>query len=176
MEARIKLPDVNSTNGLGYWSTFWMLGAPYRGNYWNWPGIGEIDIMENVNGLNRWWGVLHCGTNPGGPCNETTGIANFVNDINPSLQSAFHTYRLEFDKSVSPQQLRWYVDNVQRHIVYSNQLDSTTWNNATNHGFFILLEFSNGRRLPKRGRWNHDSHNFYCIGWNYASGLRACLS
>lgn len=33
----------------------------------NWPGVGEFDIMENVNGIDRVWGVLHCGVNPGGP-------------------------------------------------------------------------------------------------------------
>jgi hypothetical protein len=148
VEARIKLPDINNTSGLGYWPAFWMLGAPYRGNYWNWPGVGEIDIMENVNGLNKWWGVLHCGTNPGGPCNEPAGIASSISGFNPSLQGAFHTYRLEFDKRVSPQQLRWYVDGILRHTVSSNQLDAATWNNATNHGFFLLLNVAMGGDFP----------------------------
>jgi beta-glucanase (GH16 family) len=47
---------------------------------------------------------------------------------------------MEFDKSVSPQQIRWYVDGIQRHIVYSNQVDAMTWNDTTNHGFFIILD------------------------------------
>ncbi len=148
VEARIQLPNVTATNGLGYWPAFWMLGEPYRGNYWNWPSIGEIDIMENVNGLNQWWGTFHCGTYPGGPCNEASGLGGNVSNINPSLQSAFHTYRMEFDKSVTPQQIRWYVDGIQRHIVYSDQVDSTTWNDATNHGFFILLNLAIGGGWP----------------------------
>jgi beta-glucanase (GH16 family) len=148
VEARIRLPDVTGAAAQGYWPAFWMLGAPFRGDYWNWPGVGEIDIMENINGLNQWWGTLHCGTSPGGPCNETTGIAATMPGFSPSLQSAFHTFRMEFDKSVSPQQIRWYVDGVQRHIVTSDQVDLTTWNNATDHGFFIILNLAIGGVWP----------------------------
>ncbi|MFN8443819.1 MAG: glycoside hydrolase family 16 protein [Caldilineaceae bacterium] len=148
VEARIQLPDVSGTAAQGYWPAFWMLGAPFRGNYWNWPGIGEFDILENINGQNTWYGTLHCGVNPGGPCRETNGIGANASAISPTLQSAYHVYRFEFDKSVTPQQLRWYVDGVQRHTVNANQMDATTWDNATNHGFFILLNLAIGGGWP----------------------------
>ncbi|MFL6112837.1 MAG: 1,3-beta-glucanase, partial [Catenulispora sp.] len=51
VEARLRLPQTADPSG--YWPAFWMLGTPYRANPWGWPGVGEIDIMENVNGLNR---------------------------------------------------------------------------------------------------------------------------
>ena len=51
--ASIKQPGV--AHGLGYWPGFWMLG---RGH---WPGTGEVDIMEDVNGLSKVSGTLHCG-------------------------------------------------------------------------------------------------------------------
>lgn len=150
VEARIKLPNVTGAAAQGYWLAFWMLGKSFRGNYWNWPGIGEMDVMENINGLNQWWGTFHCGTYPGGPCNEPNGIGGTTSGFFPSLQSAFHIYRLEFDKSVSPQQLRWYVDGVQLFSVYSNQnqIDQTTWKKATNHGFFIILDVAIGGGFP----------------------------
>ena len=148
VEASLRLPDVSGAAAQGYWPAFWMLGAPYRGDYWNWPSIGEIDIMENINGLNQWWGTLHCGTNPGGPCNETAGLVATVSSFSPSLQSAFHTYRMEFDKSLSPQQIRWYIDGVQRHMLTSDQVDATTWDNATDHGFFIILNLAIGGGWP----------------------------
>jgi beta-glucanase (GH16 family) len=148
VESRIQLPNVSNAAAQGYWPAFWMLGAPYRGNYWNWPSIGEIDIMENINGLNQWWGTLHCGTTPGGPCNETSGIGGSVSDFAPRLQSAFHVYRIEFDKSTSPQQIHWYVDGVERFSVHADQVDVTTWNNATNHGFFIILNVAIGGGWP----------------------------
>jgi hypothetical protein len=149
IEGRIQMPNVTGQAALGYWPAFWALGAPYRGNYWNWPGIGEFDIMENVNGLNAVWGVLHCGVNPGGPCNETTGIASNRPCPGASCQSAFHTYRFEWDRSVNPNQFRWYVDGQQFHQVSQNQVDAGTWNNMTSHaGYFILLNLAIGGAFP----------------------------
>jgi beta-glucanase (GH16 family) len=148
IEGRIQLPNVTGAAAAGYWPAFWTLGAPFRGNYLNWPSVGEIDILENVNGLNQWFGTLHCGTSPGGPCNENSGIGGSASGFSPSLTSAFHVYRMEFDKSVAPQQLRWYVDGVQRFSINSNQLDATVWNNATNHGFFIILNLAMGGGFP----------------------------
>jgi beta-glucanase (GH16 family) len=149
IESRIQMPNVTGNAALGYWPAFWALGAPYRGNYWNWPGIGEFDIMENVNGINSVWGVLHCGVNPGGPCNETSGIANSRACPGSSCQSAFHTYRFEWDTSISPNQLRWYVDGQQFHSVSQGQLPADTWNNMTSHaGYFILLNVAIGGAFP----------------------------
>jgi hypothetical protein len=126
-----------------------MLGAPYRGNYQNWPSVGEFDVMENVNGINSVWGTLHCGVNPGGPCNETTGLGASRACPNTTCQSAFHTYRFEWDRSVNPEQLRWYVDGVQYHSVSQSQVDATTWSNMTSHnGYFILLNVSIGGAFP----------------------------
>ena len=58
------------TGGLGYWPAFWMLGPG------QWPENGEIDIMEDVNSLSELSGTVHCGTDPGGPCNEPDGIGS----------------------------------------------------------------------------------------------------
>ncbi|WP_410587345.1 glycoside hydrolase family 16 protein [Amycolatopsis sp. lyj-23] len=149
IESRIQMPNVTGAAALGYWPAFWALGGPYRGNYWNWPAIGEFDIMENVNGINSVWGVLHCGVNPGGPCNETTGLPNNRACPGSSCQSAFHTYRFEWDASTSPQVLRWFVDGQQFHSVSQNQLDATTWANMTTHqGYFVLLNLAIGGAFP----------------------------
>ncbi|MGI5160696.1 glycoside hydrolase family 16 protein [Microbispora sp. CA-102843] len=149
IEGRIQMPNVTGDAALGYWPAFWALGAPYRGNYWNWPAIGEFDIMENVNGINSVWGVLHCGVNPGGACNETNGLGNSRACPGSTCQSAFHTYRFEWDRSVSPNQLRWYVDGQQFHSISQGQLDATTWSNMTSHaGYFILLNVAMGGGFP----------------------------
>lgn len=148
IEASIQVPNVTGAAAQGYWPAFWTLGAPFRGVYTNWPGVGEIDILENINGTNTVYGTLHCGVSPGGPCNETTGLGGNRAGASPSLQAAYHTYRMEFDKSVSPQQLRWYLDGSLYHTVNANQVDATTWNNATNHGFFIILNVAIGGGWP----------------------------
>jgi beta-glucanase (GH16 family) len=149
IEARIQMPNVTGAAAVGYWPAFWALGAPYRGNYWNWPSIGEFDIMENVNGINAVWGVLHCGVNPGGPCNETTGIASNRACPGSACQSAFHTYAVEWDRSVTPNLLRWYVDGQQFHSVTQTQVGDATWTQMTSHnGYFVLLNVAMGGAFP----------------------------
>jgi Carbohydrate binding module (family 6)/Glycosyl hydrolases family 16 len=149
IEGRIQMPNVTGNAALGYWPAFWALGSPYRGNFQNWPSVGEFDIMENVNGINSVWGVLHCGVAPGGPCNEFTGIGANRACPGSSCQSAFHTYRFEWDASISPQQFRWFVDGTQFHTVNQNQVDAGTWNNMTGHaGYFLLLNVAMGGSFP----------------------------
>ncbi|ALV32335.1 glycoside hydrolase family 16 protein [Streptomyces sp. CdTB01] len=148
VEARIQMPNVTGAAAAGYWPAFWMLGAPYRGNYQNWPSVGELDIMENVNGINKTWATMHCGTASGGPCNETTGLGNSTACPNSTCQSGFHTYTMEWDRSASPEAIRFYVDGVNYQTVTANQVDATTWANATNHGFFIILNVAMGGGFP----------------------------
>lgn len=149
IEGRIQMPNVTGAAAAGYWPAFWALGAPYRGNYQNWPSIGEFDVMENVNGINSVWGVLHCGVNPGGPCNETNGLGASRACPGSSCQSAFHTYRFEWDASVSPQQLRWYVDGQHFHTVTQSQVGEPHWSNMTSHaGYFLLLNVAMGGAFP----------------------------
>jgi beta-glucanase (GH16 family) len=148
IEGRIQMPNVTGNAALGYWPAFWALGSPFRGNYWNWPGIGEFDIMENVNGINSVWGVLHCGVAPGGPCNEFNGLGASRACPGSTCQSGFHTYRFEWDQSVTPNQLRWYVDGQQFHSVSQGQLPADTWNQMTAHGYFIILNVAMGGAFP----------------------------
>ncbi|MFF7448998.1 MULTISPECIES: carbohydrate-binding protein [unclassified Streptomyces] len=148
VEARIQMPDVTGTAAEGYWPAFWMLGAPYRGNYQNWPSVGELDIMENVQGMNRVWATMHCGTSPGGPCNETTGLGGYTACPGSTCQSGFHTYTMEWDRSVSPETIRFMVDGTQFHSVNASQMDATTWANATRHGFFVILNVAMGGGFP----------------------------
>lgn len=148
VEARIQMPNVTGAEAQGIWPAFWMLGAPFRGNYTNWPIVGEIDVMENVNGLNSVFGTLHCGVNPGGPCNETTGLGATRICPGGTCQSTFHTFRVEWDRSVSPEQIRWYVDDIQYHSVNATQVDAATWKAATNHGYFLILNVAIGGSWP----------------------------
>jgi beta-glucanase (GH16 family) len=147
VEASIQQPNISGNAAQGYWPAFWMLGGAYRGNYWNWPGIGEIDLLEDIDGHSVVYGTLHCGTSPGGPCNETTGFSSGPHTCS-GCQTAFHAYRIEYDRSVSPEQLRWYLDGAQYYSVSANQMDATTWNNALHHGFFILLDVAMGGGFP----------------------------
>ena len=150
IEASIQMPNVTGSAAQGYWPAFWALGAGFRGNYTNWPSVGEIDAMENVNGTNVEYGTLHCGVNPGGPCNETNGLGGNTPCTGTTCQAGFHTYRVEVDRSSSPETIRWYLDGVQFWQVSSNNsgMDATTWANAVDHGFFIILDVAMGGSWP----------------------------
>jgi beta-glucanase (GH16 family) len=145
VQASIQLPNVSGAGAQGYWPAFWMLGAPFRGVYTNWPSVGEIDIMESIDGQNTEHGTFHCGVDPGGPCNETSGISA---STNASIWGQYHTYTLEWDRSVTPEALRWYLDGVNFATVTANQVDPTTWANATNHGFFVIFDLAMGGGWP----------------------------
>ncbi|MBM7087573.1 glycoside hydrolase family 16 protein [Streptomyces sp. NPDC014603] len=148
VESRIQVPNVTGAAAKGYWPAFWMLGAPYRGNWWNWPSVGELDIMENTQGMNTVFATMHCGTAPGGPCNENSGIGSSTTCQGTTCQAGFHTYRLEWDRSTSVEEIRFYLDDRHFHTVRANQVDATTWANATNHGYFIILNVAMGGGFP----------------------------
>jgi len=144
VQAKIKTPD----GGAGYWPAFWMLGAPFRGVYTNWPAVGEIDIMENSGGTPATvHGTLHCGVNPGGPCNETNGISG-KHAAGTALSAGYHTYAVVWDRSKPTEEIRWYIDDQQYLTVRSSDVDATTWANATHHGFFVLLNLAVGGSFP----------------------------
>jgi hypothetical protein len=147
VQGSIQLPQTGvGPAAAGYWPAFWMLGDGFRGNYLNWPGIGEIDVMENINGRPTAFSTLHCGVAPGGPCNEFSGIGKSTD--NATLQDSFHTYAMELDKSVQPNELRFYLDDVNYGTIYSDQVPAETWASATAHGFFIILDVAMGGSFP----------------------------
>src|SRR5262245_10117366 len=148
VQASLQQPNVSGAAAAGYWPAFWMLGAAARPvGATNWPSIGEIDIMEDINGLSSEFGTLHCGVGAGGPCNETTGLGSGQRACS-GCQTGYHNYAMEYDRSVSPEQIRWYLDGNNFFSLNANQVDVTTWNNATHHGFFVILNVAMGGGFP----------------------------
>lgn len=146
IESVIQQPNVTTANGAGYWPAFWMLGEGLRTGG-TWPNIGEVDILEDVNGRSSVFGTLHCGTNPGGPCNESTGIGSGEHAC-AGCQTGFHDYAVEIDRSVSPEQIRYYLDGTNYFTIKSTQVDATTWANAVDHNFYIIYDLAMGGSFP----------------------------
>ncbi len=146
MQSSIQQPNVNTSNGLGYWPAFWMLGAPLRSGV-TWPTSGEVDILEDINGRSSVFGTLHCGVSPGGPCNETTGLGSGERACS-GCQTGYHTYGVQIDRSVSPEQIRWYLDGSNYFTLNSTAVDATTWANAVDHPFFIIYDLAMGGGFP----------------------------
>ncbi|MFI6345033.1 discoidin domain-containing protein [Streptomyces sp. NPDC050560] len=146
MEASIQQPDVTADNGAGYWPAFWMLGAPLRTGV-TWPGSGEVDILEDINGRSSTFGTLHCGVSPGGPCNESTGVGSGERPC-AGCQTGYHTYAVEIDRSTSPEQIRWYLDGDNYYTLSSADIDQAAWSNAVDHSFYIIFDLAIGGAFP----------------------------
>jgi hypothetical protein len=146
MESLIQQPNVNTSNGLGYWPAFWMLGSTLRTGT-GWPTSGEVDILEDINGRSSVFGTLHCGVSPGGPCNESSGIGSGEHACS-GCQTGYHDYAVEIDRSTSPEQIRWYLDGNNYFTLAANRVDATTWANAVDHPFFIIYDLAMGGGFP----------------------------
>ncbi|WP_329177517.1 galactose-binding domain-containing protein [Streptomyces sp. NBC_01477] len=146
MQASIQQPNVTTANGAGYWPAFWMLGSPLRVGV-PWPGSGEVDILEDINGRSSVFGTLHCGVGSGGPCNETSGVGSGEHAC-AGCQTGYHTYAVEVDRSTSPEQIRWYLDGANYFTLRSDQVDAAAWANAVDHSFYIIFDLAIGGGFP----------------------------
>ena len=129
-------------NGLGYWPAFWMLGPG------QWPENGEIDIMEDVNALSELSGTVHCGTYPGGPCNEPNGIGSGLQPC-PGCQSGFHTYSMILNRTnPANESITFYLDGNQYFHVSESQVGTSTWQAAFDHNLSIIFDLAMGGGYP----------------------------
>ena len=130
------------SGGLGYWPAFWMLGPG------QWPENGEIDIMEDVNSLSEVAGTIHCGTDPGGPCNEPNGIGSGLRSCG-GCQSGYHTYTMILNRTnTSNESITFYLDGNQYFSVSESQVGTATWQAAYDHNLSIILDLAMGGGFP----------------------------
>src|ERR1700734_1555068 len=91
LEMTASIEQPNPANGLGYWPAFWALGSPMRTGG-GWPTSGEIDMMEDVNGLNQASQTLHdASSSPGHALTACPGAGS-------SCQTGYHTYTVIVDR------------------------------------------------------------------------------
>ena len=149
LELSASLEQPNPASGSGYWPAFWALGAAARPvGATNWPSVGELDVMEDVNALSEHSTTFHCGVDPGGPCNETTGIGSGLQACS-GCQTGYHTYSVILDRTnTSAEQLRFYLDGTQTFTVNESQVPVATWQAAVDHGFFAIFNVAIGGAYP----------------------------
>jgi hypothetical protein len=142
LEVTASIQQPNPGSGLGYWPAFWMLGPG------QWPENGEIDILEDVNALSEHSGTIHCGTDPGGPCNESNGIGSGLQSCG-GCQSGFHTYTMIEDRrNASAETITWYLDGNQFFSVNESQVGTSTWQAAFDHNMSIIFDLAMGGGYP----------------------------
>src|SRR5450755_3194967 len=142
LEVTASIQQPNPGNGLGYWPAFWMLGPG------QWSENGEIDILEDVNALSEHSGTFHCGTDPGGPCNETNGLGSGLQSCS-GCQTGYHTYTVIVNRTnTSNESITWYLDGNQFYTVSESQVGTSTWQAAVDHNYSIIFDLAMGGGYP----------------------------
>jgi beta-glucanase (GH16 family) len=138
MTASIKQPSP--ANGLGYWPAFWALGSPMRVGG-GWPTSGEIDMMEDVNGLNKASQTLHdAAGGTGHPLIACQGS---------KCESGYHTYSVIVNRTnTRAEKLQFLMDGRVTDTITEAQVGTTAWHEAIDHGFFIILDLAMGGNYP----------------------------
>ncbi|KAH7360737.1 concanavalin A-like lectin/glucanase domain-containing protein [Rhexocercosporidium sp. MPI-PUGE-AT-0058] len=164
IEAKIKLPNTPKEKQQGIWPAFWALGSEFRGNYTNWPSATEWDFLEVINGVPTVYSTLHCGTAPGGFCNEYNGLGSGGRDFEKGV---FHTLGFLVDRSVSSgsswglgrrdkaeedwksETLTWFLDGKEIFELKGETVgDKATWAKVAHEEHFLLLNVAVGGNWP----------------------------
>ena len=140
LEMTASIEQPNPANGLGYWPAFWALGSPMRTGG-GWPQSGELDMMEDVNGLNEASQTLHDSANSPGhaliAC-PTTGC-----------QTGYNTYSVIINRTnTSAETLEYVMDGVVEATITEASVGTTAWQDAIDHGFFIIFDLAMGGNYP----------------------------
>jgi hypothetical protein len=157
LEVSAEIEQPNPASGLGYWPAFWMLGDGFRSSgagtsgtmdCANWPSTGEIDIMEDVNAQSDLYGTFHCGTDPGGPCNETNGLGSGATACS-GCQTGYNTYSAIINRTdTSNESITFLLNGNAYYTVTESQVGAPTWQAAVDHGFFLILDLAMGGAFP----------------------------
>jgi beta-glucanase (GH16 family) len=137
-EAAIRFGDSPTNHKQGIWPAFWLLGDAIRRGT-GWPLCGEIDILETVNGQTTGYGTVHCGTYPGGPCNEPSGLSGSTG----FGDQGWHTWRVAFDLTSGDwrsQSINWYLDGRLFSSVPGSRVgDEGIWSTLAHSPLFVIL-------------------------------------
>jgi beta-glucanase (GH16 family) len=146
-EAQIRFGGNNIDTKQGIWPAFWLLGDSIRSGT-AWPGCGELDIMETVNGQLTGYGTIHCHVYPGGVCNEPSGRGGTV----PMPNQDWQRWRIVWDRTSGDwrsQSITWFMNDRQFHQVRGDQLnDEGVWATLTAKPLFFILNVAVGGNWP----------------------------
>src|SRR3984885_14797512 len=142
LEMTASIEQPNPASGLGYWPAFWALGSPMRTGG-GWPQSGEIDMMEDVNGLNEASQTFHNSANsPGHPLIACPGAGS-------GCQTGYHTYTVIIDRTnTSAETMQFLMDGVVESTITEASVGTAAWQAVVDHGFFIIFDLAMGGNYP----------------------------
>jgi beta-glucanase (GH16 family) len=143
IEAKLLIPESQ-----GMWPAFWLLGNSIATI--NWPGCGELDVMEHIDGDNTPFGGPGTGAAPGFDWTQSSIHGTGLNGgtpytVNGFSAAAWHTYGMIWTKG----QIQYYVDDPTKiYETFSTTNPGTgTW--PFDQGpQFILLNLAVGGSWP----------------------------
>ncbi|MDQ2874301.1 MAG: discoidin domain-containing protein [Actinomycetota bacterium] len=142
LEMTASIEQPNPGGGLGYWPAFWVLGSPMRTGG-GWPTSGEIDMMEDVNGLNEASQTLHDAAGSSGHPLIACPAAG------SGCQTGYHTYSVILDRTnTSAETLQFLMDGTVESTITEASVGTTAWQEAIDHGFFIIFDLAMGGNYP----------------------------
>ncbi|KAK4165522.1 concanavalin A-like lectin/glucanase domain-containing protein [Cladorrhinum sp. PSN259] len=148
-EGAIRLGDSSSDKKQGMWPAFWLLGESIRYGT-PWPTCGELDVMETINGQLQNYGTVHCGSFPGGACNEPIGRSLTLGIDN----SAWHVYRLRVDRRApggnwQDEKIEWEADGKIYHTLKGSEIgDEGVWATLARSPMFMVMNVAVGGDWP----------------------------
>ncbi|HZP54671.1 ricin-type beta-trefoil lectin domain protein, partial [Actinocrinis sp.] len=142
LEMTASIQQPNPASGLGYWPAFWALGSPMRAGG-GWPQSGEIDMMEDVNGLNQASQTLHDAAGSSG--HPLIGCPA----AGSGCQTGYHTYSVIVDRTnTSAESMQFLMDGTVESTITEASVGTTAWQEAIDHGFFIIFDLAMGGNYP----------------------------
>ncbi|GAQ05026.1 endo-1,3-1,4-beta-glycanase ExsH [Aspergillus lentulus] len=146
-EADIRFGTNPTSAKQGIWPAFWILGNSIRSGT-AWPGCGELDILETINGQLTGYGTAHCNVYPGGICNEPNGRGGSI----AIPDQSWHTWRIVWDRTPSTWQsetITWYMDGQLFHRLTGSQIgDSNVWASLCHDPLYFILNVAVGGTWP----------------------------
>jgi Malectin domain/Ricin-type beta-trefoil lectin domain/Putative Ig domain len=140
LEMTASIEQPNPANGLGYWPAFWALGSPMRTGG-GWPQSGELDMMEDVNGLNEASQTLHDSANSPGHA--------LIACPTVGCQTGYNTYSVIINRTnTSAETLEYVMDGVVESTITEASVGTTAWQEAIDHGFYIIFDLAMGGNYP----------------------------
>lgn len=151
----------------GGWPAIWMM--PTRDVLW--PGGGEIDIMEMVNGNPKWYAALHSSNNYGGHCQYPGNMHPRYKpfDLGYDLTKTPGIFGLEWQvrKEDEKIDLTWWATYSENGAMKITTLsirlgdrvgdDREVFSKSFEEGgFYLIVNFAQGGNFPDGSRGNRD--------------------
>jgi beta-glucanase (GH16 family) len=161
-EAKIQFGTNAQANKQGIWPAFWILGSSINHGT-AWPACGELDILETVDGRLTGYGTVHCNVNPGGICNEPTGLQGSIAMPN----SGWHTWRMVWDNTPSAwtsQTITWYMDGQAFHEISGATIgNQAVWNTLAHSSLYFILNVAVGGDWVSSPRKTPNGFTLNCL-------------